>query len=89
MLCNTDEVETMSHLFFRCAYSNEMWQTLLRWLGIQRRIMDWKEEVCWVAKQVKKGKPRTEMIGWIFAALVYHVWKERNTRRFQQVAQPG
>lgn len=75
VLCNSRNGETLLHLCFECRYSHCMWQTFVMWLGLQRHILTWRKEVCWVARQVKKGKPRTKVIGWIFTALAYHMWE--------------
>ncbi|XP_075098948.1 uncharacterized protein LOC142175847 [Nicotiana tabacum] len=85
VLCSTDAEETLTHLFFECSYSKTKWQKLLQWIGIQRQVRSWNEELAWLANITRNKHPRTVIIAFIFAATVYHVWMERNSRRFQQL----
>ncbi|XP_059310806.1 uncharacterized protein LOC132062204 [Lycium ferocissimum] len=86
VLCNTLEVETMEHLFFGCRYSRFVWHTLLHWVGLQRRIGTWAEEIGWLSKAVNNNRPRANILGFIATATVYTIWVERNARRFQAKA---
>ncbi|XP_075109196.1 uncharacterized protein LOC142180987 [Nicotiana tabacum] len=81
ILCTTGRDETLEHMLFECTYSQHMWKSILSWLSIQRRIGNWQEEVQWVASKVST-RPWTHILGFLFAATVYHIWGERNARRF-------
>ncbi|XP_060210676.1 uncharacterized protein LOC132637634 [Lycium barbarum] len=45
--CNSP-VESFDHLFFSCVITNALWQRLLVWLGFQRAIGNWQDELQWV-----------------------------------------
>ncbi|XP_060200662.1 uncharacterized protein LOC132628929 [Lycium barbarum] len=85
-LCTIGATENHRHLFFECSYSKFIWQTLLHWMEIQRPIGDWNTEVQWMAKRVNNKNPKWTILGFVFTATVYHVWRERNARRFQQTS---
>ncbi|XP_059306387.1 uncharacterized protein LOC132057800 [Lycium ferocissimum] len=83
-LCSVGEVETHKHLFFECNYASFVWQTLLHWTGIRRQIGTWDEEVQWMSRRVTSSSPKWAILGFVFTSVVYHIWMERNARRFQQ-----
>jgi len=60
-----------------------LWHRLLVWLGINRTIGSWQDELdlvtIWARKKIGKGA----IISCLFAMLVYLVWRERNAIRFQ------
>ncbi|XP_060201903.1 uncharacterized protein LOC132630338 [Lycium barbarum] len=89
VLCTTLEVETMENLCFGCRYSRFIWLTLLTWLGITRSIGSWVEEIVWLSKHVNNNRPRASVLGFIVAATIYHIWIERNARRFKAKARPS
>ncbi|XP_060194897.1 uncharacterized protein LOC132624083 [Lycium barbarum] len=81
VLCN-NQPETIEHLYFECTYSHEIWLRILQWLGWQRTILDWGREWNWVQQHSKSKNPRNVLKA-CFAAVVYEVWCERNSRVFQ------
>lgn len=85
ILCQSDTVESHSHLFFNCSYSRYLWQTLLTWMSINRQLTDWDSEVHWLSS-LRSARATTMILGFILAAVVYHFWIERNSRGFTQVA---
>lgn len=82
VLCETDSIEDLAHLFFSCPYSNNMWRILTRWAGIIRPIGNWDEEVTWYSRKVNNCRPKAGILGFLFAATVYQIWSEKNRRRF-------
>nr|XP_016488102.1 PREDICTED: uncharacterized protein LOC107808126 [Nicotiana tabacum] len=82
VLYRSNEEEALDHLLFDCAYSRTMWATMLRWTGMQHQIGSWDEEIEWMAK-VAVSKSKGEILVFLFTAVIYHVWQERNNRRFQ------
>nr|XP_016489760.1 PREDICTED: uncharacterized protein LOC107809615 [Nicotiana tabacum] len=83
VLCSSGKAETMTHLFFECQYSRNMWSTLLNWMGERHQIGAWEDEVLWLIKRTKNGRPHNSILAFLFAAVIYHTWIERNMRRFQ------
>ncbi|XP_060200469.1 uncharacterized protein LOC132628723 [Lycium barbarum] len=82
VLCDTLLEETFDHLFFACPYSQHIWAAILTWLGVQRSIGDCNQEVNWLLQRISHSRPRACIMGFCFAAMVYHIWAERNERRF-------
>ncbi|XP_060170497.1 uncharacterized protein LOC132601434 [Lycium barbarum] len=87
VLCSTNAEETHDHLFFECQYSKYIWQSLLTWIGIARQVGSWSGEVQWLVATIRPSKPKTLVLGTLFAATVYHIWTKRNYRGFQQKQQ--
>ncbi|XP_016493635.1 uncharacterized protein LOC107812960 [Nicotiana tabacum] len=83
VLCTTDEEETHDHLFFECPYSKFIWQNLLSLFVTDRQIGRWQEEVEWLSTKIRSRNIQWKILGSAFAAAVYHIWTERNLRRFQ------
>lgn len=82
VLCRSNAKETFDHLLFDCAYSRTMWSKILRWAEVKHQIGSWDEEISWIAK-VAVNRSKGEILAFLFTAVVYHVWNERNNRRFQ------
>ncbi|XP_019256330.1 PREDICTED: uncharacterized protein LOC109234721 [Nicotiana attenuata] len=83
VLCTTGAEENLQHLFFQCPYSSQIWSALLRWLEENRRISNWGEEIDWISRKMRNNSPRVEIMKFLCAATIYHVWSERNARRFR------
>lgn len=56
---------------------------MLSWLRYQRSVTNWEAEVKWLFATANNRNPRKTILGAVFAAVVYHIWMERNDRRFQ------
>ncbi|XP_075097840.1 uncharacterized protein LOC142175160 [Nicotiana tabacum] len=82
VLCTTKEEESMEHIWFRCDYARTIWTLLLQWLNEKHQIGSWEEEIEWLKRRTA-NKTRGEILIFLFTAMVYHVWAERNKRRFQ------
>ncbi|XP_060182016.1 uncharacterized protein LOC132611632 [Lycium barbarum] len=74
VMCNKAE-ESVVHLFFQCEETAR---------GIQRRCLDWKAEVEWAMQHYRGHSRATVIYKMTLAAVIYHIWAERNTRVFQQ-----
>ncbi|XP_019223812.1 PREDICTED: uncharacterized protein LOC109205556 [Nicotiana attenuata] len=82
-LCE-QELESHQHIFFLCRFSAQVWEKLLTWIGIKRRITDWKEELKWAADHMKGKGSKTMLYRMCITSAVYQIWLERNRRIFQQ-----
>ncbi|XP_019242157.1 PREDICTED: uncharacterized protein LOC109222241, partial [Nicotiana attenuata] len=82
VLCGGDIEETHDHLYFECPYSQSLWKGLLERLSYKRRVEIWEAEVQWLTANVNNRNPRKNVLRVVFAAVVYHIWMERNARRF-------
>ena len=78
------EQETKSHLFFGCSFSQRIWKKVLQLCGLQRRVLNWEQEVQWAIQRLK-GKALTSMLMRIaWSAFIYNIWRERNCRIYAQ-----
>ncbi|KAL2248030.1 UNVERIFIED_CONTAM: hypothetical protein Sindi_2655300 [Sesamum indicum] len=68
ILCNDGATETHDRLFFQCRFSRQDWMTDIIWAS--RR---------WRGQHIINMSYRA-----LLASCVYHIWKERNLRRFEQ-----
>ncbi|XP_019257697.1 PREDICTED: uncharacterized protein LOC109235907 [Nicotiana attenuata] len=75
--------ELLEHLFFECSYTSSIWKRLLNWMGIQRQIQTWEEELQWVTYQARKKKGIGNIISAVFGMLLHNIWRDRNAIRFQ------
>lgn len=66
----------MNHLFFACEYSDQVWKTILRWLGINRRPQKWEFEAIWAQQMIKGNRPKSEILGSLLATTVYSICRE-------------
>ncbi|XP_070004401.1 uncharacterized protein LOC142163412 [Nicotiana tabacum] len=76
VLCSMGVTETLAHLSFECNYARHIWTSLLRWMGENRLPKAWNEEVHWMSKRCRGSRARAQVMAWLFAATVYHIWSE-------------
>ncbi|OIT37924.1 hypothetical protein A4A49_59066, partial [Nicotiana attenuata] len=76
--------ETLQHLFFKCPVTSKVWTRLLLWLGMKRSIKGWKEELTWASRMARKKTGKAAITSYVFAMLIYSIWRERNMNRFQK-----
>ncbi|XP_009592520.1 uncharacterized protein [Nicotiana tomentosiformis] len=81
-MCGVAE-ESISHLFYVCTLSTEVWQKLLQWQGIYRQPMEWDAEVQWAISQHNGKSSSDEIYRMAIAGSIYQLWHERNLRVFQ------
>lgn len=81
-LCEREH-EYAKHLFFQCAYSNELWTKILNWKGIQRPVGGWCQEVNWAINWANGNKAVDELYKMALAGCTNYIWQERNQRIFQ------
>ncbi|WZZ77741.1 hypothetical protein YC2023_098313 [Brassica napus] len=81
VLCGERD-ETRDHLFFACPYSYTVWDRLASRLVGRRINPDWHD----MLRYTQEGTANEmDMIltRLVFHAVVYNIWRERNTRRHQ------
>ncbi|XP_010667623.1 uncharacterized protein LOC104884638 [Beta vulgaris subsp. vulgaris] len=77
-LCN-QATKDCHHLFFRCPFSKMVCTGLLQWLGIRNLVIEFVY-THWKKWGRNHGSKRRQKIGYvILAAVVYEVWKARNS----------
>lgn len=83
VFCNKAR-EDVSHLFFSCVFSHEVWVRVLKAVNIQRRPFPWQREVSWFQKKAMGKTMLAKMRRSVFIAAVYLIWRARNLMIFQQ-----
>ncbi|KAL2237591.1 UNVERIFIED_CONTAM: hypothetical protein Sindi_0950800 [Sesamum indicum] len=82
ILCNEDLTETHAHLFFQCRFSRRCLTEIRRTIRFMWPNREWKDDITWASRRWR-GKHIINMsYRALLASCVYHIWKERNLRRF-------
>ncbi|GAV89983.1 LOW QUALITY PROTEIN: hypothetical protein CFOL_v3_33394, partial [Cephalotus follicularis] len=75
--------ESISHLFFACKFTKEIWENIQTLCDCKRSADNWDFESLWIINHAK-GK---EFYKWLrriaMAATIYHCWIGRNRRIYQ------
>ncbi|XP_013583479.1 PREDICTED: uncharacterized protein LOC106292439 [Brassica oleracea var. oleracea] len=82
VLCGERD-ETRDHLFFACPYSYTVWDHLASILVGRRINPDWHDMLRYIQAGTSNEMDMI-LIRLVFQAVVYYIWRERNTRRHQQ-----
>lgn len=79
-LCNIDE-ESPSHLFFQCGYSRITLDDICRWLQLHHVPYTYNDLHHCASHMSSKHTWKQQVWSAWFAAMVHHLWAERNSRR--------
>jgi hypothetical protein len=79
-------VEDLDHLFFSCPFSERLWLLLCDKCNLPWIQRSWVESVGWMIQNSKGKSLKSLIYKRMFAASVYAIWRERNTRTFQDKA---
>ncbi|XP_074277782.1 uncharacterized protein LOC141601403 [Silene latifolia] len=82
VLCK-GENENHKHLFFRCSFSQGIWQQILSWMKISGRTNSLNKEMHWSANRRTRRHWKTKWFLGCLGAAVYSIWEERNARIFR------
>jgi len=74
--------ESNQHVFFACPFSSYLWSFCRLKLGLPGPIRSLLEEAGMLQSRFKKVKS-TGRAKLSLAAIIWHIWKERNERIFQ------
>lgn len=85
-LCN-EPLETKEHLFFECAYSSQIWESLMKGILLNKYTVSW-EGIMRILRDTSMGKMKLFIIRYVFQAAVYMIWRERNRRMHGEDASP-
>ncbi|OIT22383.1 hypothetical protein A4A49_59473, partial [Nicotiana attenuata] len=83
VFCSTS-MEAFEHLYFGCPKTNKLWDRVLKWLGITRQIGSWQDELNWISRLARRKNCKAEITTATFAMVVYCIWRERNSIRFNK-----
>ncbi|KAI8532887.1 hypothetical protein RHMOL_Rhmol11G0252300 [Rhododendron molle] len=81
ILCSQTE-ESAAHLFFDCHFSRQIWESVLNKFQIHGPASKWEDELDWALNFSKGTVFRALSFKLAFAAGVYFIWLERNSRVF-------
>lgn len=89
VLCNGD-LECHSHLFFACQFTTWIWlriqgRCIQGRCGVSPYAWDLNSEVQWGISNSRKGSVLSLLFKLSLSASIYYIWKERNSRTFQEV----
>ncbi|KAK4383266.1 putative ribonuclease H protein [Sesamum angolense] len=87
--CAGREMETHEHLFFRCNYSRQCIRILKRTVRFTWPNRAWAVDIAWASKRWNGRHIVQAAYRALLAAIVYHIWQERNRRVFQQSMRPS
>ncbi|KAK4384578.1 hypothetical protein Sango_3046200 [Sesamum angolense] len=82
VLCGGLFDETHDHLFFKCSYSQRCLSILRRKIKFQWPFLAWQTGLIWASKRWRGTHLINAAFRATLAALVYHLWGERNNRKF-------
>lgn len=80
--CFCQEQESVSHLFFKFSFSNQIWKGVLLILGIHHTPREWELEWAWIQNRSKGRSRKKRNFRAVLAYTIYQVWIERNSRIF-------
>ncbi|KAL0340127.1 UNVERIFIED_CONTAM: hypothetical protein Sradi_4529500, partial [Sesamum radiatum] len=86
LLCHT-HLETHQHLFFGCMYSQLYLLEIRRQMRFPWPYRDWMVGINWETRRWRGKHIVNASYRCLLASLTYHVWQERNHRRFQGIKQ--
>ncbi|KAL0313774.1 UNVERIFIED_CONTAM: hypothetical protein Scaly_2901600 [Sesamum calycinum] len=82
LLCDGHFSESHDHLFFQCWYSRRCLSILNSKIKFQWPFVEWKKGITWASKRWRGDHLINSALRAVLAALVYHLWAERNSRKF-------
>lgn len=72
--------ESITHLFFDCYYSKNIWCEVLRWLRVQHDPKPWTEGLDWILRIAKAKCCMSKILKLAFSECIYMVWSQRNKK---------
>ncbi|KAK4384106.1 Retrovirus-related Pol polyprotein from type-2 retrotransposable element R2DM [Sesamum angolense] len=83
-LCPDGVPETHDHLFFTCSFSRRVLTIIRQQIPFLWPYRDWQRGIHWASSRWRGKHVVNAAFRSLLASLVYHIWQERNSRRFQQ-----
>ncbi|KAL1198665.1 putative ribonuclease H protein [Cardamine amara subsp. amara] len=85
-MCNL-HTETRDHLFLQCEVAEHLWHMVLRRLGHPTILFhNWSTLITWLSSVSYGISSKLKLIA--SHAIVYHLWRERNSRHFNSSSVP-
>ncbi|KAL0302728.1 UNVERIFIED_CONTAM: hypothetical protein Scaly_3023100 [Sesamum calycinum] len=84
ILCPDGVPETHNHLFFTCSFSHRCLTIIRQQIPFLWPHRDWQRGIHWASSRWRGKHVVNAAFRSLLASLVYYIWQERNSRRFQQ-----
>ncbi|XP_071714307.1 uncharacterized protein [Rutidosis leptorrhynchoides] len=81
-LCKFQQ-DSQSHLFFECTFSSQFWSKIMMLFHLPSSSLDWKEWMAILSPYAHRRVARVMVAKIAFAASIYYIWQERNSRLFK------
>ncbi|KAL0283745.1 UNVERIFIED_CONTAM: hypothetical protein Sradi_7219000 [Sesamum radiatum] len=89
VLCNFAARESHSHLFFSCLYSRRCLAILKEKVRFNWPMKDWNQGITWASRKWRGKHLWHAASKALLASIVYHIWTERNYRKFKDTSTPA
>ncbi|KAL2237530.1 UNVERIFIED_CONTAM: hypothetical protein Sindi_0944700 [Sesamum indicum] len=89
ILCDDDNAETHTHLFFRCGFSRSCLAAVRQQIRFAWPNHEWARDVEWASRKWRGKHIVNVAYRALLGACIYHIWRERNLRRFEQTHRPA
>ncbi|KAL0444900.1 UNVERIFIED_CONTAM: hypothetical protein Slati_2212700 [Sesamum latifolium] len=89
VLCSDGQQETHEHLFFICSYSRRCVASIRQKVRFPWPYQDWQRGILWASANWRGTHVVCSAYKALLASLTYHIWQERNRRRFQGIDRPS
>lgn len=76
------EIESDKHLFFKCSISKQVWTQIFHKCSTSPIQISWKSIMKWISRELSLANMEGVVAKLAFQAAMYHVWMEKNARRF-------
>ncbi|KAL2252866.1 UNVERIFIED_CONTAM: hypothetical protein Sindi_0081300 [Sesamum indicum] len=89
ILCDDDTAKTHTHLFFRCRFSRRCLTAVRQQIRFAWPNREWARDVEWASRKWRGKHIVNVAYRALLGACIYHIWRERNLRRFEQTHRPA
>ncbi|KAL0455419.1 UNVERIFIED_CONTAM: hypothetical protein Slati_0881100 [Sesamum latifolium] len=86
VLSGRNQLESHSHLFFKCFFARECLRVIRRRTRFQWPNREWSMDIQWASAKWRATHVVNMAYRALLAALVYRLWEEQNHRIFQQAS---
>ncbi|KAL2224771.1 UNVERIFIED_CONTAM: hypothetical protein Sindi_3055400 [Sesamum indicum] len=88
ILCDEGAAETHNHMFFRCRYSRGCLAAIRHHIRFAWPNREWTRDVEWASRKWRGKHIVNVAYRALLSACIYHIWRERNLRRFEHTHRP-
>lgn len=88
VLCQ-EPLETADHLFFKCPYSTQIWEALMKGVMESQFTMEWERIITFLRESSNWSKVKLFVSRYILQSTVHAIWMERNRRKHNELPSPS